>query len=696
MELISVTDLAGNTEPLVGFKGLRRRRAINGEKILSFSIYPSENNKNSFELVKEESEIDFDGETYIVKSLQERNIGNTYFKQVECIHEFFTRMIDKQKYEKRSGSMTFQSALDFIFEGTGYQTAVIDAFYAEVFENFGEDNRLSLLKKALERYKAEMSIGGNLVRFRTKIGEDTDFQFRYNFNVKTFERSVDTKALATYIRGYGKDGMMREYTSPNVNKFGFKEAPAVRDDRYTTTEGLDERLKEELQDTPIVSITIDFVDLRKAGYPYIIPNEGDRVFLIYEPMNVDIEARIVEIEEEYDENLVPIRTKVTLSNKKDDFAGTLFDYVDKGFSRILDDGGKVKHNVLDDAVKIATEAIKSAQTELRFENGILAINPNNPNEIVVFNSAGIGISRDGGHTFKNALTYKGLVTDAGFVGLLSANNIRSGTIASHEDTFKIDLDRSAIDFYSVLKKISTTISQARASDGREISYWVIESTANKDAAISLGKRNPDGSVTQTIYVDGEFGDLYSFAPSAYWHATMFFKGTTVFEQPIEFKGAAARFDTDIKGKSWSLTNFTGMNGGPRFAPNESGKGAVGDANNVWGEVYANGLNGVTLNGLKIEDIVNDGRYGRSRADAAFSFASDNRSRIDSVGTKLNSVEGTANTANFQAQTNKNAIIALENWRNGAESAIKELQAWKNGAESAIKELQGKVAELEKK
>ncbi|PDY09170.1 hypothetical protein COM83_30880, partial [Bacillus cereus] len=100
----------------------------------------------------------------------------------------------------------------------------------------------------------------------------------------------------TYIRGYGKDGLMREYTSPNVHIFGFLEAPMIDDERYTTISGLDNALKESLQDTPIISMTLDFIDLRKAGYPYIIPNEGDRVLLIYEPMNVDIETRIMEID----------------------------------------------------------------------------------------------------------------------------------------------------------------------------------------------------------------------------------------------------------------------------------------------------------------------------------------------------------------------------------------------------------------
>ncbi|PHF80283.1 hypothetical protein COI63_35810, partial [Bacillus toyonensis] len=68
----------------------------------------------------------------------------------------------------------------------------IDPFYAEDFQNFGKENRLALLKKILERYKAEISIHGNLASFKEKIGEDTDFQFRYNFNIKTFEREIDT------------------------------------------------------------------------------------------------------------------------------------------------------------------------------------------------------------------------------------------------------------------------------------------------------------------------------------------------------------------------------------------------------------------------------------------------------------------------------------------------------------------------
>ncbi|PFY25184.1 phage tail protein [Bacillus toyonensis] len=426
LELVTVTDIAGNTEILTGFPTITRVRRVNGEKGISFILYPTEENTHSFPLVQEESKIEFDGEVYIVKHLAERTIESKFYKRVECIHEFYVNMLNKQQYKVHNGSMTFRDAVDFVFEGTGYQTVIIDQFYAQDFQEFGKENRLALLKKKLERYKAEISIRGNLASFKEKIGEDTDFQFRYNFNIKTFERDIDTKPLATYIRGYGKDGLEREYTSPNIHKFGLIEADSIDDERFTTIDGLDKALKENLQDTPVVSMTIDFIDLRKAGYPYNVPNEGDRVLLIYEPMDIDIETRIMEVEEVFNARLEPIACRVTLANYKKSFGGTLFQTVQKAMSGIVNEEGKIKYNALDKGVKRASEAIKNVQTELTFENGILGVDPNNPNNIVAFTSAGIGISRDGGKTFKEALTYEGLVTSAGVVGQLEANNVRIG------------------------------------------------------------------------------------------------------------------------------------------------------------------------------------------------------------------------------------------------------------------------------
>jgi hypothetical protein len=140
-------------------------------------------------------------------------------------------------------------------------------------------------------------------------------------------------------------------------------------------------------------------------------------------MGIDVEARLTEINEEYDEaSVYPYKTTVTLANLRDSFTGSIVDS-QKQIKDIVGTDGKVRYNVLDAAVKRATEALQSAQTELEFENGIIARDKNNPNFLVLFNAAGLGISTDGGQTFRQAITSQGVVTDVLTAGQIDANNI---------------------------------------------------------------------------------------------------------------------------------------------------------------------------------------------------------------------------------------------------------------------------------
>ncbi|MGN4946783.1 phage tail spike protein [Bacillus cereus group sp. MYBK104-2] len=623
--------------------------------------------------------ITFDTEKQFIESYK-----NDRVKTVETLNEILTRSEPKKPWIAWSDidtetkvNLERQQTSDCI---QGVRGSMLDSFGGEI-------------KRDMYRFE-----------FHKQRGRDNGVLIAFQKNMTGIDVKVDIDPVATrifpYAQGENEGDIIklpeRFIDSPYINNYEDILIRVVEIQDVKTVEQLRNKAKSFFAnnkiDIPKMSAKISFVPLQKvAGYEKYAVLErvalGDTVHCSHPDFPEVTVAKVIRTD--YDP-ISEMYHSIEIGDAKFSLTGSQKGLEDK----IKDDieNNKSEWRKIIDQV---TDKITGNS------GGHVVLHPkNNPSEIFVMdkddinlakqvlriNKEGIGFSKNGVNgPFETAWTVDGtfvadfiksgrLNADLINVINLKADSIISGKLKARNDTFKIDLDRSAIDFYSVTNKISTTISQARASDGREMSYWTIESTANKDAAISLGKRNPDGSVTQTIYVDGEFGDLYSFAPSAYWHATMVFRGTTIFEQPIEFRGAAARFDTDIKGKSWSLTNFTGMNGGARFAPNESGKGALGDSKNVWGEVYANGLNGVSLNGLKIEDIVNDSRYGRSRADAAFSFASDNRSRIDSVGTKLNGVESTANTANYQAQNNMRAIIALENWSKGAEAAIKELQA----------------------
>jgi phage minor structural protein len=426
--LLIITDINGDTEALSGYKGLKRYRNVSGEKTLAFLILPTEQNTHAFPMVSEESLVEFDGEPYRIKQIAEKSKGHTLYKEVVAVHTFFD-LIDDHVYTVQTGSMTFQSALQFVLGGTDYTWAIVDTFYAQEFENFGDDNRLALFQEVLKRYGAEFTLNGTFLTLKKKIGNATDFQFRYNYNVKTITRDVNTNNLSTYIKGFGKkndDGtyaIESEYTSPNASIFGVRHAKPVYDERYTTVDGLNERLEAEISDTPEVSISIDFADLRRAGFPFDVPNEGDDVYLIYEPMGIDVEARLTEINEEYDEaSVYPYKTTVTLANLRESFTGSIVDS-QKQIKDIVGTDGKVRYNVLDAAVKRATEALQSAQTELEFENGIIARDKNNPNFLVLFNAAGLGISTDGGQTFRQAITSQGVVTDVLTAGQIDANNI---------------------------------------------------------------------------------------------------------------------------------------------------------------------------------------------------------------------------------------------------------------------------------
>jgi phage minor structural protein len=465
--LLIITDIAGNTEALAGFKGLKRYRNVSGEKTLAFLLLPTEQNNHSFHMVQEESILEFDGDTYRIKQVSEKNRGQTFIKEVVAIHTFFD-LIDSHQYNLHTGSMTFQAALQFVLDGTGYTWDIVDSFLARDFENFGDDNRLALFQELMKSYQAEFTLNGTHLTFRQKIGNATDFQFRYSYNIKTINRDVNTNNLSTYIKGYGKqneDGsyvVQSEYTSPNAAIFGTRHAKPVRDERYTTIEGLNERLKAEIKDSPEISITLDFVDLRRAGFPYDVPGEGDDVFLVYEPMGIDVEARIMEITEEFTETSdYPIKTEVTLSNFRNNMTDKWIDFskTQKDVSGILDGSKKIPYNALDDAVKRATAALQRAETELEFENGIIARDKTNPNFLVLFNSNGIGISRDGGQTFKEAITSDGFVLSAGAIGQLAANNIQIGPETTFEEGYSPeDIDQGVKDDLRMTSPLPTSLT----------------------------------------------------------------------------------------------------------------------------------------------------------------------------------------------------------------------------------------------
>lgn len=433
--MLLVTDILGNSEPIIHVKGLTTERILNGEETLTGSVLFYDQEEPGFDLIQEESIVLFNGIEYVIKEVTERNLGQRTEKSFIAIRKFYSDLIDKYKYETTSGTKSITTLMGFIFDDTVFDYTIVNTFNTVQFDNFGDDNRLALFSNLLDSYGAEFELNGNNIIIRKEIGLDTDFQFRYNYNIKTINKKAETQNLTTYIKGFGQpitdsEGnptggyvVQGDYLSPNATLYGIREATPVRDDRVTNLTTLQRLMEASIQDVPVISIELDFIDLRAAGFPEAIPNLGDRVFIIYEPMKgVDYETRITSIKEEYDFELKPIRTSVTLANIRKDITDTLaqFSNTTKTVTRAFNPDGTISNVIIPSNVTDVVTAVNSALTELQFSQGILSVDPGNPLKRVRFLSTGLSTSVDGGVSLTPAITGDGINLDNSYGDLPQA------------------------------------------------------------------------------------------------------------------------------------------------------------------------------------------------------------------------------------------------------------------------------------
>ncbi|PGD89519.1 hypothetical protein COM47_00630 [Bacillus wiedmannii] len=383
--MLVVQGLNGQSEMLTDYKEVKRKRRVNGEHSLSFYLLNTPNVKHAYNLVDERAIIkDKSGDEYVILGVNKRG---HYGKAVTAVHIFFDNMMDWQ-YDLYNGYANFKQCMDFIFNGTGWKYVNQGAFATTTFENFGDDTRSSLLQKALNRYSAEMQIDNKTktVAFKNQIGVETDAQFRYGHNLKTFEEDTDMANFATYIRGYGKDAadkeIMVEYESPMAKVYGRIHQKPIRDERYKTKETLLEACKKEINDVPDTRFKISIVNLIANGLsPLHKFNYGDYVYMFYEKADVKIKIRVIEIEDDpTDQTKSPIIELSTFKELKTMSAiQAQFQQTQKQVQQLLDDGGNLN---------LALKRLYMNTQVFSDHTGMWMIDPDNPNRYVHHGAGG--------------------------------------------------------------------------------------------------------------------------------------------------------------------------------------------------------------------------------------------------------------------------------------------------------------------
>ena len=415
-------------EEFMALASYKRIRRVNGERELAVSFfYDSKVNKQFLDDIGNRWTINVQGDEYKVIYTSQKAHGTHFTLEARCIHTFHVDMKAKRMYNLyEDKSYTAINYFNEVFEGTGYTPIVVDSFNAQTFSDTQRGKtRLERFNTGLNRFVAEYYVVGKNVYIQRLIGTESSFMYAHRLNLKSLAIETDGSGFHTHAEGFGADGLTARYTSTLANVFGIIEGPPIDDERYFIKTNLERDLKSQVDNSLKVSVTIDVVDLRKQGYKEAQPNEGDRVWLIDKRVGFKQQVRIVEIEEEFDPYDNIIDQSVTLGDQsimqqyraKMNNAITKVDNLFAGKERLPID-------VLAPAVKLATQLLHSAATELEFNNGIIAVDKNNPNLLVLLNSNGLGLSTDGGQTFVNAITALGINTNLLTAGAIHTNNIK--------------------------------------------------------------------------------------------------------------------------------------------------------------------------------------------------------------------------------------------------------------------------------
>nr|WP_257150493.1 phage tail protein [Bacillus cereus] len=497
-----------------------------------------------------------DNETeYKVVYLKKQGEGQTLTAEIKAVPKFYDDFDSGRVYEEYNQSFTANACFATIFSGSGYVYQLNGSYNSLQWEGFGGGStRLEMFKNALNRYGAEFKVLGKVVTIEPQIGFDLNVMYRHRLNASNIVQEVDASGFWTYAKGYGdfteEDGwqgakLIREYISPlaSIPGIGVRHAPPLKDGRIKLNATMESSLKKIVNESLKISVTADIHDLTKQKYPIAQSGLGDRVFLIDERIGLDAEVRVVNrsVLRDWRGNILDIQLTFGNQDITKRYQSNL-DHAAKTINDLIEGREKLPINAMAEEVANITSMILGVTSELDITpQGLIAKDKNNPNYVVVLNSAGLGVSTDGGMTFRNAITGRGIVAERILAGEIKGSTLRtdSGSNYVHiEKQFirlmESNLTRMYFGYYwnkngrmqpTIL--LHENIDTSRFSDGTlTISQQNIGSYYTGSIGIAKGETAPgDTYYPSTLYLNSN-GNTHLFGDN---------KTTVTGEMGIDFR-----------------------------------------------------------------------------------------------------------------------------------------------------------------
>lgn len=288
---------------------IKATNAVNGERSITGEIISGD---VVLSRIERGWRLRFEDEYYVVTYAKPIDEGKNVQVSFDAVHQFFWDFGKSSVYDQLSdGSHTFRAYLDFIFDRSGYTYDIETSLMVKAFEkqSFGYKNRLSLFNDIITSSGVEFQVNGKVVRILAKVGTDLSTVVRKNFNLNELGIEKNIGDFVTYQKGFGayfdeedhsKGRLIAEYTSPLASVYGKLEADPLVDERYKQPESLLNALKNTVDNSYTISVSLDMEDLTRAGYRYTQPVAGDYIMAINETLGFKEKIRIVSFTSEYD------------------------------------------------------------------------------------------------------------------------------------------------------------------------------------------------------------------------------------------------------------------------------------------------------------------------------------------------------------------------------------------------------------
>lgn len=221
---IIVTDIKGTVSELLldfAYDTFKYEYERNATRQISFTAYKSNYNEDVYNLLQNESFIDYNGQRYVIKSASPSFDGVLHTKEIIATHIMFefqnhyvskdisNETMNEDAEEDTSQTLTLKQYLDFGFKGNGlgYTYEIVGTFNDKVtIEELGSKNGIEHLVEGADLFSYIYFADNKKIYIydENAFYKLTEKTIRYKYNNSEVKASIDTKDLKTIIRGYGK------------------------------------------------------------------------------------------------------------------------------------------------------------------------------------------------------------------------------------------------------------------------------------------------------------------------------------------------------------------------------------------------------------------------------------------------------------------------------------------------------------